>query len=171
MAGTGLSAPDRVSLGENARMVVGPGDVAGLLPLILAGPLPAGLNVVNIRFVNGTIEIGGDPIPVQDNLSGGFTESSRANKSCMITADCFFRAADNPFAFPPRFEPMEETQRIIIWPDLLNDPNNYVKLPIGFCLGVTMTLPGAGDVRYSLRLSNQKAFYTTVRPDPKGVFA
>lgn len=170
MPGTGLAAPNRVALGENTRMLVG--GLSGVDYSVLALDGVSNLFVVNlIRFVSGNIDIGGSVLDVTDNLSFGFNENSRGPKNATMVADCFWRAADNPFAFPPNFVELEETPRLIMWPDILNAPSAIFKFPIGFCEGFSVTLAGTADVRFNLRLRSQKWYYTPSRPDPAGVWA
>jgi hypothetical protein len=161
MPGTGVMAPDLVTLGENSRMLVGgvPGDANFVT------------NVTWIRFVSGTVASAPGPVDATDNMSGGFTEDSRGPRSLMVSADCLWRAADNPISAPVRFEGGQIGPRVIIWPDLLNDPNAYFKLPKSFCRGYVVTLAGTSEVRFSLDLKNQKTFFEPARPDPQGVAA
>lgn len=163
-----VNAANRVALGENTRMVVGGEGLGDLTSVVLAGAGNVNINI--IRFVNGTIDVGGSATDVTDNMSAGFAENSRGPRACSMQADCFWRAADNPFAFPPNFQELEETPRIIIWPDILNAPIVVFKFPIGFCEGFAVTLAGTADVRFNLRLRNQGRYYTPSRPDVRGVF-
>lgn len=162
MPGTGVAAPTVASLGENSRMYVGGN---------LGAQQAAGGNWV--RFVQGMVTAGGAVSDVADNMSEGFTEKSRGGRNCMIRADCIWRAADNPLAFPPRFIILDLTPRIILWPDFLNDLNQYIKLPIGFCEGFDLAIAGQGEARvgFTVTLSNHGKFYDFNRKDPLGVFA
>lgn len=158
MPGTLIASPQYVSLGENSRMAVG-------------GNSGNAGNIVYVRFASGQIGLGGSPTDVMDNMSGGFTEKSRGGRNCTVRAECRFRAADNPLSFPPKFVILELTPRIIIWPDKLNDENQYFKFPTGFCEGYDVSIDGSGNVSFSLSLSNQGVFYYPASPDPGGVFA
>lgn len=160
MPGTGLAAPGRVALGENSLMAIGGG----------ANEQIGNPNVKLIRFVTGTWAVGGNPLDTQDNMSGGFTEQTRAGRNCNLSADCFFRSSDNPLSLPPALQPLEETPRIIVWPDFLNNAAAYIKLPVGFCLGYTIVAAGAGDVRFTINVTNQGRFFHLSFPDPLGVF-
>jgi hypothetical protein len=157
MPGVGIAGPDRASLGENSRMLVG-GDAAGV-------------NGTWVRFRTGTVAPTVAPQDATDNMSGGYTEDSRGPRSLMVSADCIWRAADNPISAPVRFEEGQETERIIIWPDFLNAPAAYFKMRKGFCRGYAVTMVGTGDITFSLDLKNQLTYYTPTRPDPLGVFA
>lgn len=159
MPGVGLAAPSRVALGENARMLVG-GDAGGV-----------GGGAVWIRFVNGVADFGGAELDVTDNMSGGNRERSRGPRESTIVADCFYRTADNPFGNLPAFVELEETPRIILWPDLVNDQNQYIKYPVGFCQGFQIVVAGTAETRFTLRLANQGRYYHPGRKDPNGVFA
>lgn len=147
------------TLGENSRMLVGgnSGDVNAT-------------NGTWVRFVAGSIAPTAAPVDATDNMSGGFTEDSRGPRSLMISADCIWRAKDNPISSPVRFDEGQIGPRIIVWPDIVNDPLAYFKLPISFCRGFVITLSGVGEVRFSLDLKNMRDYYTPARPDPKGVF-
>jgi hypothetical protein len=153
-----IGGGDYASLGENSRMLVG-GDSGDA-------------NFVKgtwIRFVSGSVSLTAAPVDATDNMSGGFSEDSRGPRSIMVSADCIWRANDNPIAQPVRFEEGQNTERIIIWPDIVNKPAVYFKLPNGFCRGYVVTLSGISEIRFSLDLKNQKTYYTPSRPDPKGV--
>lgn len=158
MPGVGIAGPDRASLGENSRMLVG-------------GDTGSSNGGAWISFVTGNAAATGPRLDVTDNMSGGFTVPSRGPRSCTITADIVWRAEDNPLTFPPTFAEGELTDRIILWPDYLNDPASYFKLPGGFCEGYAVTVQGTADVRASLNLSNDGEFFTPSRPDPDGVYA
>lgn len=169
MPGTGVSGANRVALGENTRMLVG--GVSGVDYTVMVQDGVNNLFVANIiRFVNGTIDVGGSVLDATDNLSFGFNENSRGPKNSTVVADCLWRAADNPFQFPPNFLELEETARLILWPDILNAPAQIFKYPIGFCEGFSVTLAGTADVRFNLRLRSQKQYYTPARPDPNGLW-
>lgn len=170
MPGTGLAAPNRVALGENSRMLIGGAPGIDMLPQLLTGLIAPFTDLIFLRFVTGTVDVGGNVLDVTDNLSFGFTENSRGPKSSTMNADCFWRSADNPFAFPPQLVELEETPRVIIWPDIINTVNAYVKYPVGFCEGFTITASGVAECRFSLRLKSQRRYYHTSRPDPAGVF-
>jgi len=169
MPGIGVAGGDRVALGENTRMLVGGEGAGDLTVQVQNGVMQANFgNLALIRFVNGTLDIGGSATDVTDNMSFGFAENSRGPRAASIAADCFWRAFDNPFSFPPNFLELEETPRILIWPDILNSPGNVFKFPVGFCEGFTITLAGTSDVRFNLRLRSQRRYYTPARPDLNG---
>lgn len=152
-----ITAPERVSIGENSRALIG-----GVHNGIAGGYW--------LRFVNGVIDISASEQDATDNMSGGFEESSRGSRRAIGNFDCLWRSADNPIKIPPRFKPGELTGRIIIWPDYDNDQNNYVKFPIGKCNGFAIIMAGTADVRFTLALRNFGRFYWASDPDPAGVF-
>ena len=162
MPGTGIAAPTLAALGENSRMLYGG----------LTGPGGGPQGGQWIRFVNGALTGGGSVSSVEDNMSGGFTEKSRGSRNLMMRADCIWRAADNPLAFPPKFETLQLTARIIIWPDFLNDQEQYYKMPFAFCEGFDLAMSGQGEARvgFSLTLSNHGIWYEPARKDPNGVY-
>jgi hypothetical protein len=150
-----IGGPDRASLGENSRMMV--------------SGTHQQLDGVWIRFVQGIADASAVEGDVTDNMSGGYTEPTRGPRTCRISADCIFRAGDNPLKFPPKFLEGEFCGRVILWPDYDNDPNVYFKLPVGMCVGFTLTASGVADVRFSLALRSVGVYYTPSRPDPAGV--
>lgn len=157
MLGVGVAAPNRVALGENSRMLVGGG--------------PNGADGWWIRFVTGTADVTPTEIRTTDNMSMGFGERTRGERDCAIMGDIFWRAADNPIGNGPQFQEGEDTPKIILWPDFLNAPNQYFKLPVGWCAGYGSVTSGPGETRGTIRLLNQGPYYTPSRPDPRGAFA
>lgn len=166
MPGAGIAGADRVALGENTRILIGGEGLGDLGVRVLNGQGLANINI--LRTVTGTVDAGGSAQDVTDNMSFGFSENSRGPRALSFAADCFWRASDNPFSFFPNFKELEETPRILIWADILNAPAVVFKLPVAFCEGFAITLAGTADVRFNLRLRNQRVYYTPSRPDPNG---
>lgn len=156
---TGVAGPDRPSLGENSRALVG--GVPG------SGP---GTGTWWLRFVTGSVGAGAAENDVTDNMSLGFGEASRGPRLLELDADCLWRALDNPLGKPPQFEIGEHTPRIIVWPDFANDPNQYYKAAVWFCRGHSLIMASQGNVTFTLRLRTQGPFYYPARPDPAGVY-
>jgi len=152
-----LTAPDRVSLGENSLMAIG-GNAADPNSAIL------------IRFVQGVADASAGEIDVTDNMSQGFTDVTRTPRTCRVTADCFWRADDNPISNPPFFDEGDLTDRVLVWPDYQNAPDDVFKFPEGFCVNFTVTIAGTAEVRFSIVLRNSGPYYTPSRPDPAGPF-
>jgi hypothetical protein len=158
MAGVGIEGPTRVSLGKNSRIAIG-------------GP-PGNLNgAVFLRYVTGSVDDSAPSQDASDNMSGGFVERTRTNRAASLTFDFLWRQADNPLANGPKFDPGSEMGRMIVWPDFINDQNQYYKFPLPYCEGASVVAVGNGDVRGSVRMSSQSVYYTPARPDPGGVFA
>jgi hypothetical protein len=158
MAGFGIEGPTRVSLGKNSRIAIG-GGVGNL-----AG-------AVFLRYVTGSVDAAAPSQDASDNMSGWFVERTRNNRALSLTFDFLWRQADNPLANGPKFDEGSEGARIIVWPDFVNDQNQYYKIPLPYIEGASVVMVGNGDVRGSVRISSQSVYYTPSRPDPGGVFA
>ena len=153
LAGT-ITGPERASIGENSRLMI--------------GGTSHNLDGQMIRFVTGMGDVSAGEIDVTDNMSGGFTEATRQPRTFRLAADCIWRALDNPIGNLPLLKEGEHCGRVLFWPDFDNQPAVVFKLPIGLCLGFSITAAGAGDIRFSVSIRNQKTYYTPSRPDPNG---
>lgn len=152
-----ITAPQRVSLGENSRMLIGG----------VAGDINTGQM---IRFIQAVVDVSIGELEATDNMSAGFTEATRSPRTLRVSGDAFWRVSDNPVQNPPNFQEGQLTARVLIWPDFDNAPNTVFKMNIGFFLGYSVTLAGTADIRFSFSLRNEGVFYTPSRPDPAGVF-
>lgn len=154
----GITDPSLVSLGENSRMLVG-GVHQGLQ------------NGIWIAFVTGAVSVGGAEGDQTDNMSGGFSVPTRGPRMMRVSAECLWKSSLNPIGNLPKFKVLQTTDRIVIWPDYLNDQGQYFKMPIGFCLGFDITVAGTADTRFNLTLRNFGTFYYPAEPDPAGPLA
>lgn len=156
MPGTGLAAPQRVALGENSRVMIGgsSGSANGKL----------------VRVVSGGLDLTAGVGDATDNMSGGYTEKTRGPRNLSLTMQFLWRAADNPVSSPILLAEGEECGRVIVWPDWLNDPNTYYKMPNSVCEGLGIDIAGAAQVSGRCTLSNQGQYYSPAYKDPGGIY-
>jgi len=136
--------PD-VSLGENSRIkIVG----------------------TDLLVQTGTVTENPAEVATGCNMTGGFTTRTRGLYNLEVQAKAQWTPAENPFTNPPQLQPGQDAEDVRVYPDIVNNPDDYYDLPLAYVVSATCEIVATeqGVISYSLNFKNQGEYGTPAYP-------
>lgn len=118
----------------------------------------------NIAYITGSVRETPQEIDTGTNLNGGFTTRKRGRRNLEASVTIFWTIAENPLANPPQIEPGSDFYEVRIFPDFVNAPAQFYRLPIAYFGDGSLEMNGVSELRYTGSIKNQGDYFSPSRP-------